>query len=280
VVSLTVVFPQSKVVVKLQAFFRGRIFQKPVCLSHQGTKGRDDMNNKVVMITGASKGLGRALTLSFAKEGARLAICSRSEEKLLKVKAEAQKLGAEVLAVTADISKSRDVERFIAMTEATYGHIDVLINNASVLGPSPMPLLLDYPEEDFAEVLRINAVSPFLVTRRVIPGMLERNEGSIINVTSEAGHTGYAGWGAYGISKFAVEGLTQTWADELSDTNIRVNMVDPGEMDTDMHRLAVPDCDYQLAKPEDIVDIFLFLASSKSAGTNGQRFEAQAKEEL
>ncbi|MFP5115756.1 SDR family NAD(P)-dependent oxidoreductase [Bacillaceae bacterium C204] len=238
------------------------------------------MNNKVVMITGASKGLGRALTLAFAKEGARLAICSRSEEKLLKVKIEAQKLGAEVLAVTADLSKSRDVERFIALTEGTYGHIDVLINNASVLGPSPMPLLLDYPEEDFAEVLRINAVSPFLVTRRVIPGMLERNEGSIINVTSEAGHTGYAGWGAYGISKFAVEGLTQTWADELSDTNIRVNMVDPGEMDTDMHRLAVPDCDYPLAKPEDIVDIFLFLASSKSAGTNGQRFEAQAEEEL
>lgn len=238
------------------------------------------MNNKVVMITGASKGLGRALTLAFAKEGARLAICSRSEEKLLKVKVEAQKFGAEVLAVTADISKSRDVERFIAITEATYGHIDVLINNASVLGPSPMPLLLDYPEEDFAEVLRINAVSPFLVTRRVIPGMLERNEGSIINVTSEAGHTGYAGWGAYGISKFAVEGLTQTWADELSDTNIRVNMVDPGEMDTDMHRLAVPDCDYPLAKPEDIVDIFLFLASSKAAGTNGQRFEAQAEEEL
>lgn len=236
------------------------------------------MENKVVMITGASKGLGRALTLAFAREGAKLSICSRSSEKLLRVKEEAETLGVEVLAITADISQSRDVERFVAMTEEAYGHIDVLINNASILGPSPMPFLLDYPEEEFAEVIRVNAVSPFYVTRRVIPGMIERNCGSIINVTSEAGHIGYAGWGAYGISKFAVEGLTQTWADELSDTNVRVNMVDPGEMDTEMHRLAVPNCDYPLAKPEDVVDVFLYLASSKSSGINGQRFEAQPEE--
>lgn len=236
------------------------------------------MNKKVVMITGASRGLGRALTLAFAKEGAKLAICSRTQESLQRVKEEAEGIGASVLAVTADIANPRDVERFVAMTEEAYGQIDVLINNASILGASPMPLLLDYPEEDFAEVLRVNAVSPFYVTRRVIPGMLERNEGSIINVTSEAGHTGYAGWGAYGISKFAVEGLTQTWADELSETNVRVNMVDPGEMDTDMHQLAVPHCDYPLAKPEEVVDIFLYLASNKSKGINGQRFEAQSKE--
>lgn len=233
------------------------------------------INEKVVMITGASKGLGRALTLAFAEEGARLAICSRSSERLLAVKAEAEELGAEVLAVIADVSIARDVERFVAMTEETYGRTDVLINNASILGPSPMPLLLDYPEEDFAEVLRVNSISPFLVTRRVIPGMLQRNQGSIINVTSEAGHVGFAGWGAYGISKFAVEGLSKTWAKELESTNVRVNMVDPGEMDTEMHQLAVPDCDYPLAKPEDVVDVFLYLASERSAGINGGLFEAQ-----
>lgn len=237
------------------------------------------MKNKVVMITGASRGLGRALVLAFAKEGARLSICSRTEESLLRVKQEAEALGAEVLAITADISNSRDVERFVATTEKAYGQIDVLINNASILGPSPMPMLLDYPEEDFLEILRVNVVSTFLVTRRVIPGMLGRNEGSIINITSEAGNTGYAGWGAYGISKFAVEGLTETWADELSQTNVRVNMVDPGEMDTEMHRLAVPDCDYPLAKPEDVVEIFLYLASDESEGINGQRFEAQSEGE-
>ncbi|MEH7178898.1 SDR family NAD(P)-dependent oxidoreductase [Neobacillus vireti] len=233
------------------------------------------INKKVVMITGASKGLGRALTLAFAKEGASLAICARTPKGILEVKEEAEALGAKVLAVTADISLTRDVERFVAMTEEEFGQIDILINNASILGPSPMPLLLDYPEDDFAEVLRVNSMSTFLVTRRVIPGMLQRNQGSIINVTSEAGNVGYAGWGAYGISKFAVEGLTETWADELSSTNVRVNMVDPGEMDTDMHRLAVPDCDYSLAKPEDVVHVFLYLASEKSIGITGQRFEAQ-----
>jgi len=228
------------------------------------------------MITGASKGLGKALALAFAKQGAKLAICSRGYKELEKVKAEAEALGSSVLAVSADVSLPRDVEKLVAMTEEAYGHIDVLINNASILGPSPMPLLLDYPEEDFAEVVRVNSVSPFLVTRRVIPGMLQRNKGSIINVTSEAGNVGYAGWGAYGISKFAVEGLTETWADELKETNVRMNMVDPGEMDTEMHALAVPNCDYELADPNDLVDIFLYLAAEDSKAIHGQRMEAQS----
>ncbi len=228
------------------------------------------------MITGASRGLGKALALAFAKQGARLAICARNEEALLVVKKEAEAAGAtEVLAIRADISIARDVERFVALTEERFGHIDVLINNASILGPSPMPMLLDYPEEDFAEVIRVNTMSTFLVTRRVLPVMLQRDSGSIINVTSEAGNTGYAGWGAYGISKFAVEGLTETWADELGETGVRVNMVDPGEMDTDMHQLAVPDCDYELANPNDVVPVFLYLASDQASSVTGQRISAQ-----
>jgi NAD(P)-dependent dehydrogenase (short-subunit alcohol dehydrogenase family) len=233
-------------------------------------------NKPVVMITGASKGLGRELTLAFAQKGAYLAICARGEKNLQEVKKEAEGNGASyVLAVTGDVSKPRDVERFVAMTEELYGKVDVLINNASILGPSPMPLLLDYPEEDFMEVLKVNTVSSFLVTRRILPGMILNKKGSIINVTSEAGNTGYAGWGAYGISKFALEGLTETWADELMETGVRVNMVDPGEMDTEMHQLAVPDCDYELANPKDVINVFLYLASDSSKHINGQRFQAQ-----
>ncbi|MED2972253.1 SDR family NAD(P)-dependent oxidoreductase [Fictibacillus sp. B-59209] len=230
---------------------------------------------KVVMITGASRGLGKALALYFAKEGFNLAICARTEGELLNVKEETEAYGADVLAVTADASRARDVERFVALTEDYFGHIDVLINNASMLGPSPMPYLLDYPEEDFAEVIRVNSIGPFLVTRRVLPAMLQRNKGSIINVTSEAGNVGYAGWGAYGISKFALEGLTETWADEVAETGVRVNMVDPGEMDTEMHALAVPDCDYELADPNDLVHVFGYLASEDSSVENGKRFSAQ-----
>jgi NAD(P)-dependent dehydrogenase (short-subunit alcohol dehydrogenase family) len=233
------------------------------------------VKNKVVMITGVTQGLGRALTLRFAKEGAKLAVCARRTEELYRVREEAESYGVEVLAVTADISVPRDAEKFVALTLEAYGRIDVLINNASILGPSPMPHLLDFPEEDFTEVLKVNSISPFLVTRRVLPSMLVNNEGSVINVTSEAGHVGYAGWGAYGISKFAVEGMTETWADELKSTNIRINMVDPGEMDTEMHALAVPDCNYELADPNEVVDVFLYLASDASKGVNGQRLEAQ-----
>ncbi|CAM4014525.1 SDR family NAD(P)-dependent oxidoreductase [Mesobacillus thioparans] len=236
------------------------------------------VKNKVVMITGVTQGLGRALTLRFAKEGAKLAVCARRTGELNKVRKVAEAYGAEVLAVTADVSVPREAERFVALALETFGKIDVLINNASILGPSPIPLLLDFPEEDFTEVLKVNSISPFLVTRRVLPSMLANNDGTIINVTSEAGHVGYAGWGAYGISKFAVEGMTQTWADELKSTNIRINMVDPGEMDTEMHALAVPGCDYELAQPDEVVDIFLYLASNDSKGIKGQRFEAQGFE--
>ncbi|MFD0050666.1 SDR family NAD(P)-dependent oxidoreductase [Actinomycetes bacterium NPDC127524] len=234
-----------------------------------------NFRNKVVMITGASKGLGNALAIAFAKGGAKLAICARNPEAITAVQKELEQLGSPVIAIPADVSLTRDVEKFVSITEETFGQIDVLINNASILGPSPMPYLLDYPEQDFTEVLKVNTLIPFLVSKRVLPGMLQRNEGSIINVTSEAGHTGYAGWGAYGISKFAVEGLTQTWADEVSHTNVRINMVDPGEMDTEMHALAIPDADYELADPADIVAVFLYLASEASSQINGQRFMAQ-----
>ncbi|MBA4538682.1 SDR family oxidoreductase [Bacillus aquiflavi] len=232
------------------------------------------IKNKVVMITGASRGLGKELAFSFAKKGARLALCARNKERLEKVKKELENNGAEVIAVVADTSNANDVDRFVSLTESSFGKVDVLINNASIFGPGPT-LLADYPADDFAEVIQVNVLNPFLMTKRVLSGMLARNAGSIVNVTSEAGHTGFAEWGSYGISKFAVEGLTQTWADELSETKVRINMVDPGEMNTDMHQIAVPDCDYELADPIDVVDVFLYLASEKSAHINGQRFKAQ-----
>ncbi|MCR8849932.1 SDR family oxidoreductase [Rossellomorea sp. SC111] len=229
---------------------------------------------KIVMITGASKGLGKALAMKFAEEGAKVAICARNPGPLKEVEKELKMLGAEVVALEADVSDARDVERFVSVTEEVWGSVDVLINNASVFGPGPR-LLADYPEAEFMEVLRINTLNPFLVTKRVLPGMISRGRGSIINLTSEAGQTGFSEWGAYGISKFAVEGMTQTWADELNGTGVRVNMVDPGEMDTEMHDKAVPECDYPLANPHDHLDVFLYLASDASSDENGKRFEAQ-----
>src|ERR671930_8784 len=98
---------------------------------------------------------------------------------------------------------------------------------ASTIGPSPMPYLLDYPLEDFHYVINTNLVAPFLMIKKALPAMIE-NGGSIINVTSDAGAIGYPGWGAYGISKFGVEGMSQTWAAELRGSKVRLNWVDPG----------------------------------------------------
>lgn len=233
-------------------------------------------SEKVVMITGATKGLGRALTLAFARQGAKLAVCARNQEGLDSLGTELKSLGTDFLAIRADASVTRDIERFVSLTEEQFGKVDVLINNASMLGPSPIPYMLDYPAEDFSEVLRVNTLGPYLMTRRVLPGMLQRNKGVILNITSEAGRTGFAGWGAYGVSKFALEGLTQTWASEIEETKVRMNSIDPGEMNTEMHDLAIPNCDYDIAEPEEVVDVFLYLASDEAEKVNNQRFEAQS----
>lgn len=233
------------------------------------------LQGKVALVTGASRGLGRAIALAYAGEGASLALCARGEEALQAVAEEARALGAQVLAIRGDTSDRHDVERIVSLTLQEYGQIDVLVNNASIFGVSPPPYLLDYPVKDFEQVLKVNAVGPFLVTRQVLGAMLQRGEGAVINVSSSAGVEGYAGWGAYSVSKFALEGLSRVWAEEVSGTGVRVNLVDPGEMDTEMHALAVPDCDYELGRPEESAAVFVYLASDQAREVNGQRFLAQ-----
>jgi NAD(P)-dependent dehydrogenase (short-subunit alcohol dehydrogenase family) len=234
---------------------------------------------KRILITGASQGLGRQLALDFAREGAEaLVLTARHRPRLEAVRAEVLKTApaAQVVIIDADVSRPEDVERTVATAlNAFEGRLDVLVNNASTLGPAPMPYLLDYPLEDFQAVLATNLVGPFQMIRHALPAMIERG-GSIINVTSDAGVVGYAGWGAYGISKFGLEGLSQTWAAELADSQVRVNWVDPGSMNTAMHRAAEPEEDpSQWADPAEVTEAFIFLASDESKGVTGRRFQAQ-----
>jgi NAD(P)-dependent dehydrogenase (short-subunit alcohol dehydrogenase family) len=234
---------------------------------------------KNILITGASQGLGREMALRFAREGAAgLSIVARHAGKLAAVRDEVRKIAPQidVVAIEADVSKPRDIERIVATTLAQFkGTLDVLINNASTIGPSPMPNLLDYPVEDFRTVLDTNLIGPFLLIKNALPAMIEHG-GSIINVSSDAGKVGYPGWGAYGISKFGLEGMSETWASELEDTAVRVNWVDPGNMDTAMHRAAAPEEDpTEWADPASVTDVFLFLASDESKNVQGKRFEAQ-----
>jgi len=235
------------------------------------------LEGKVALVTGASRGLGRAIALAFAGEGAALALCARREEALQQVAGEVRRLGRRVLAVPADVRSPRDLERLVALTLERFGRVDILVNNASELGPTPLPYLADYPTAAFDDVLQVNVIAPFRLTQALIGGMLLRDQGVIINVTSDAAITGYPGWGAYAVSKAAIEGLTRTWAAELAHTGIRIHAVDPGDMDTDMHRAAIPDADRsELARPDDVARAFVRLVTTPDPDSAGRRLEAAA----
>jgi NAD(P)-dependent dehydrogenase (short-subunit alcohol dehydrogenase family) len=191
---------------------------------------RDDM--KTALITGASQGLGRATAELLAKRGYALVLNARRAEPL---EALARELGA--LAVPGDVSEI--AEELAARALERFGRVDVLINNASELGPLPMPRLEDYPWDALLHVLRVNAVAPLHLAQLLLPQMKARGSGTILNITSDAGVNAYPGWGGYGASKAALEHLSRTLAAELEGTGIRVVAIDPGDMNTEMHRLAV-----------------------------------------
>ncbi|MGB2940683.1 MAG: SDR family oxidoreductase [Candidatus Dormiibacterota bacterium] len=231
---------------------------------------------KTAVITGASRGLGRAMTLAFAREGASLAIAARGQEDLDRVADEARALGADVLAIVADMRVTRDVERVVVLTLDHFDRVDVLVNNASELGPTPLPQLVDYPPHVFADVLKVNLQAPFHLTWSLLGGMLQHDSGVVINVTSDVAINGYPGWGAYSVSKAAIEGLTRTWAAELEGTNVHIFAVDPGDMNTEMHRAALPEDDpAELLDPVDVAEAFVAIAAGEVPQPEG-RLEATA----
>ncbi|MGI8865345.1 MAG: SDR family NAD(P)-dependent oxidoreductase [Rubrobacteraceae bacterium] len=231
-----------------------------------------NMQDKVIVVTGASQGLGKALSLAFAEAGAKLVVNSRSEESITPIAQEAETLGAEVLAVAADISDGADAQRLIDATVDRFGGIDVLINNAGVLGPRVA--IEEYPEDEWRKVIDANLTGPYLISRAAIPHLSEG--ASIINLVSGVSVEGRPEWGAYSVSKFGIEGLTQILAAELQERGIRVNAVDPGGMRTDMRAAAYPDEDPQSRiAPEENTAVFLYLASDESKDVTGQRFKAQ-----
>ena len=230
------------------------------------------LEGKVALITGASKGLGRALALAYAERGAKVVMNSRSEESLRPVAEEALSSGAEVLAIAADVSQSADVERLVGAATQRFGHVDVLVNNAGLLGPRVA--IERYPEDEWRRIIDANLTGPFLVSKAVIPHMPQG--ASIINVVSGVSVEGRAEWGAYSVSKFGVEGLTQILAAELKERGIRANAVDPGGMRTEMRAAAYPEEDPMTRiTPEENTDVFVYLASDESRGVTGERFKAQ-----
>jgi len=226
--------------------------------AHDGLVGA--LDGTTLLITGASRGLGRALAEGAARAGASLALCARGDDELQESAAACRRAGADVLAVAADVADPRDVQRLVAEALDRFHVVDVLVNNASALGPTPLPYLADAEPEALAEVIQTNVVGPLRLTQALIGGMLLRGRGLIVNISSDAAVTGYPGWGVYGASKAALDALTRSWAAELQGTGVRIVSVDPGDMDTAMHRAADPDADpSQLARPADVAARILTL---------------------
>ena len=230
------------------------------------------LSGHVAIITGASRGLGLEIARDFAKRGAKLVLVARGQDDL-EAAAGALSGQTDVEAVAADVSEG--AEHIVETAIRRCGRVDVLVNNASELGPSPMPGLEEYSWRDLERVLRVNVLAPLHIAQLVLPGMRARREGVLINVTSDAGVEVFPGWGGYGASKAALEHVSRTLAAELAGTGIRVYVVDPGDMNTEMHRLAEPGVDLShLPAPEASAPAFAWLVERETASFT--RVEAQS----
>jgi NAD(P)-dependent dehydrogenase (short-subunit alcohol dehydrogenase family) len=186
----------------------------------------------VAIVTGASRGLGLALSRTLARRGFKLVIDARGGDELQSAARELGQL-TEVTAIPGDVSDGWHREALVAAAGAPF---DLLVNNASVLGPSPQPALADYPLHELERVYRVNVLAPLALTQLALPGL--RPGGAIVNITSDAAIQPYEGWGGYGSSKAALEQLSAILAVERPE--LRVYAVDPGDMRTRMHQEAFP----------------------------------------
>ena len=235
------------------------------------------LKDKVVLVTGGSKGLGKGITQKFLENGAKVIICARNPE-ILKNTADELKNDGELSFLTADLNNPDDIALIKNYITEKYGKLDVLVNNAGILGINTK--IEDYPEDLWKEVIDINLNAQVFITKALIPLLKKSKNGSIINVSSTVGRTGRSEWGAYSVSKFGIEALTQILAQELKDYNIRVNSVNPGGTRTDMRAAAVPDEDPStLPTPLDNAPVFLYLASDESIGVTEKQFNAREWQE-
>jgi NAD(P)-dependent dehydrogenase (short-subunit alcohol dehydrogenase family) len=216
---------------------------------------------KVALITGAGRGIGKAVALAYAREGAKLALCARTAAEVDKTAGEVRAAGGDCLALSCDVAQEEPVHDFVAEAHKRYGRIDVLINNAGVM-TRPTPLI-EYDVKKWDYTIAVNLRGPFLMVKAVLPLMLQQGGGSIINVSSSIGRSAYANFAAYAASKWGLEGFTQTLALEVKGHKVRVNSVEPGYVATKM-------TGFHGSAPESVTGVFVFLGSDESTGVSGR----------
>jgi NAD(P)-dependent dehydrogenase (short-subunit alcohol dehydrogenase family) len=233
------------------------------------------IEGRSALITGGSRGLGAALGRAMAGQGARVVLVARGMEELARVVDGIRSEGGDAHGFVADLGAKEDIHRIAGAAAALAGPIDILVHNASTLGPTPLRLLLDTECEDLGQVLDVNLMGPFRLTRALVGGMVLRGRGLVLQVTSDASVNGYATWGAYGVSKAALDHLGRIWAAELEGTGVRVVTVDPGEMRTAMHTAAMPEADpATLADPAVVAGRLVEIIRSVEEIPSGARVEA------
>jgi len=222
------------------------LVRKEIDMSFQGQSA---------IVTGASRGLGAALAESLALAGARVVLVARDLDALEAVAKSIRAGGGEAHPISADLGDKHAIHRLTGAATSLVGPLDLVVHNASALGPTPLRSLLDTECEDFERVLNVNLLGPFRLSRALAGSMLLRSTGTIVHISSDAAQNAYAGWGAYSASKAALDQLSRLWAEELREFGVRVLSIDPGEMDTRMHAEALPDADRsRLARPAKVAE--------------------------
>jgi NAD(P)-dependent dehydrogenase (short-subunit alcohol dehydrogenase family) len=227
------------------------------------------------LITGGSRGLGRTVAEFLAAQRYDLVITARGEEELEKTARELLRHGGKVTALAGDVADPEHRRR-LARAARDLGRLDVLFNNVSTLGATPLPPLAEYPLAELEEAFRVNVVAPLALVREVLP-LLEESGGLVVDVSSDAARGGYPGWGGYGLTKAALDLASLTLANELSGLQVGVVAVDPGDLRTRMHQEAFPGEDISdRPLPEVTLPFWAWLFGQPPAAVTGRRYRAQA----
>lgn len=232
------------------------------------------VEGRAALVTGGSRGLGAALGRELARRGARVVLVARGERDLQAVVAEIRAAGGEAHGLVSDVGEKDAVHPLVGASAALVGPLDLLVHDASTLGQVPLRELAETECEDLARVLEVNLVGPFRLTKAVVGSMVLHGQGLVLGISSDAGVVPYPGWGAYGVSKAALDHLMRTWAAELEGTGVRLLSLDPGEMDTAMHAEAMPDADRsRLRSPAEVAARIVDLVESAESVPNGSRLD-------
>ncbi len=237
------------------------------------------LQDKIILVTGAGSGIGRAAAISYAAHGATVILLGRTEEKLDAVYDEIEKAGypqAAIVTLNLETAGETDFDNLAATLEQEFGRIDGILHNASILGiRTPIE---SYDPVVWQQVMQVNVNSTFMLTQALLSLTNDSDDASIIFTSSGVGRTGKAFWGAYAVSKFATEGMMQVLADELEhNPDIRVNAINPGATRTDMRANAYPAENPQKnPTPEQIMPLYLYLMGRDSRAVNGQSLNAQS----